>query len=195
MRIIWGMTLGLALAGCAPGDNQPPVGPELMTPQARADRNASLQGGASPTQQAAPMTASARPAPAAQGAPMTAMVLHDDQTYHPDPSAPAGGTVAAGTSYPVVAPKPLPPRPTDSGPSVVAYALSATNAVGQPLYTRETGSTDRAARACARYSSDDLAQAAFLAEGGPAADNMGLDPDGDGYACAWDPTPFRQAVK
>jgi len=22
---------------------------------------------------------------------------------------------------------------------------------------------------------------------------MGLDPDGDGFACSWDPTPFRLA--
>ena len=24
-------------------------------------------------------------------------------------------------------------------------------------------------------------------------DRMGLDPDGDGFACAWDPAPFRLA--
>ena len=39
----------------------------------------------------------------------------------------------------------------------------------------------------------DLAQIEFLERGGPARDRLGLDPDGDGYACAWDPTPFRKA--
>ncbi len=50
-------------------------------------------------------------------------------------------------------------------------------------------------RNCAKYGSPDLAQMAFLSKGGPKRDRMGLDPDGDGYACSWDPAPFRQAVK
>ena len=32
---------------------------------------------------------------------------------------------------------------------------------------------------------------AFLEAGGPKRDRKGLDPDGDGFACAWDPRPFR----
>ncbi len=46
-------------------------------------------------------------------------------------------------------------------------------------------------RACARYDSQDLAQAEFLASGGPRMDRRGVDPDGDGFACGWDPAPFR----
>jgi hypothetical protein len=42
--------------------------------------------------------------------------------------------------------------------------------------------------------SDDLAQEAFLSEGGPERDRLGVDPDGDGFACRWDPTPFRRAA-
>ena len=30
--------------------------------------------------------------------------------------------------------------------------------------------------------------------GGPERDPRGLDPDGDGFACDWDPAPFRAAV-
>ena len=37
----------------------------------------------------------------------------------------------------------------------------------------------------------DQAQQDFLAKGGPERDRMGVDPDGDGFACAWDPRPFR----
>ena len=31
--------------------------------------------------------------------------------------------------------------------------------------------------------------------GGPERDRKGLDPDGDGFACAWDPRPFRAALQ
>jgi hypothetical protein len=47
---------------------------------------------------------------------------------------------------------------------------------------------------CDRYRSKDEAQQDFLAKGGPERDAYGLDPDGDGYACGWDPRPFRLAV-
>mgnify|MGYP000454045377 CR=1 FL=1 len=47
---------------------------------------------------------------------------------------------------------------------------------------------------CAKYASADLAQEDFLQRGGPERDRKGLDPDGDGYACNWDPTPFRAAA-
>ena len=39
------------------------------------------------------------------------------------------------------------------------------------------------------------AQAAFIARGGPAVDPLGLDPDGDGFVCGWDPAPYRAAAK
>jgi hypothetical protein len=39
-----------------------------------------------------------------------------------------------------------------------------------------------------------MAQIAFLERGGPKRDTLGLDPDGDGFACYWDPAPFRKAV-
>ena len=45
---------------------------------------------------------------------------------------------------------------------------------------------------CGRFRDQDAAQRAFLAGGGPEADRYGIDPDGDGFACRWDPTPYRQ---
>ena len=48
-------------------------------------------------------------------------------------------------------------------------------------------------KACARYPSPEAAQQAFLSSGGPKRDPKNLDPDGDGFACYWDPTPFQQA--
>ncbi len=94
-----------------------------------------------------------------------------------------------------VAPEPVPARPADAAPNIVAYAIAAPNAVGEPLY-RRSGllSVARLRDACRRYASPDRAQEAFLAAGGPRRDRRGLDPDGDGYACGWDPAPFRRAV-
>ncbi len=99
--------------------------------------------------------------------------------------------------YKVIPPQPLPPRPEDTGPNIVQYALRTTNSVGQKRYDRFNllDSPEALARRCARYASSDKAQLAFLAAGGPERDRKGLDPDGDGFACYWDPAPFRQAVQ
>ncbi len=96
--------------------------------------------------------------------------------------------------YQVVQPEALPEREGDTGPNIVAFALQTTNAVGQPVYRRSGFRADaRFQSACARYTSADEAQRAFLERGGPEDDRMGVDPDGDGFACYWDPTPFRAA--
>lgn len=95
--------------------------------------------------------------------------------------------------YTVVPPTPLPERSDKDRPNIVAYALATTNDPGQPLYRRSSIRFADPAVACARYNSSDLAQEAFLAHGGPERDSRGLDPDGDGFACDWDPRPFRLA--
>lgn len=94
-----------------------------------------------------------------------------------------------------IAPQAVPQRPGGStGSNIVAYALGTTNVPGQAIYNRVLGSDRRAQTACARFSSPDLAQMAFLEGGGPQRDRRGLDPDGDGFACEWDPRPFRLGV-
>jgi hypothetical protein len=96
--------------------------------------------------------------------------------------------------YTVVAPQALPSRPGSTEPNIVAFALSTSHPVGTQLYARAgLNGAARAARNCADYTSPDQAQIDFLARGGPERDRRGLDPDGDGYACGWDPTPFRNA--
>ncbi|WP_256947378.1 hypothetical protein [Haematobacter genomosp. 1] len=102
---------------------------------------------------------------------------------------------ANARSYQQVAAVPLPQR-TNTGPNIVAYALQTTNNVGEQRYSRVNpfrGNMN--ASACARYASPDLAQQAFLEAGGPENDRRSLDPDGDGFACDWDPTPFRNAMR
>jgi hypothetical protein len=97
--------------------------------------------------------------------------------------------------YVVVQPKDLPVRPGDTGPNIVEFALATKQAPGVQMYKRSGLSVRSANSACAKYSSSDQAQQDFLAKGGPDRDRMGVDPDGDGFACAWDPRPFRTALQ
>jgi hypothetical protein len=97
-------------------------------------------------------------------------------------------------NYQVIAPTAVPERPADTGPNIVQFALTTSNRVGEPAYSRSAVRLTSPDAACRRYASADLAQEAFLANGGPSRDPRGLDPDGDGFACDWDPTPFRAAV-
>ena len=92
--------------------------------------------------------------------------------------------------YTVIQPTAVPERAT-SGPNIVQFALTTSHAPGTQMYNRSSLRFTDPQAACARYSSSDLAQEAFLAAGGPERDRRGLDPDGDGFACSWDPRPFR----
>jgi hypothetical protein len=94
----------------------------------------------------------------------------------------------------VVAPSALPERPEGLGPNIVDYALATTHGPGERRYTRRPISAERHERACRAFRSEDLAQEWFLQNGGPGRDRQGLDPDGDGYACGWDPSVFRSAA-
>ena len=95
----------------------------------------------------------------------------------------------------VVQPTEVPTRTGNAGPNIVNYALSTSHPVGQSRYKR-SGFNGQAKfdRNCAKYPSGDRAQIEFLSRGGPERDRLGLDPDGDGYACSWNPAPYRNAV-
>ncbi|MEM1075117.1 MAG: hypothetical protein AAF665_10375 [Pseudomonadota bacterium] len=96
--------------------------------------------------------------------------------------------------YRVIQPEALPQRAGSNQPNIVAFALSTSHPVGTRVYARAgLNGASRAERNCAQYPSPDQAQIEFLASGGPARDRRGLDPDGDGYACSWNPEPFRKA--
>ena len=97
--------------------------------------------------------------------------------------------------YIVIDARALPQR-GDNGPNVVEYAIRTNNLVGVQLYNRlGTALKIFSFGGCGKYSSTDAAQQAFLLSGGPELDAFGIDPDGDGFACEWDPLPFRAAVK
>lgn len=98
-------------------------------------------------------------------------------------------------NYQLIEPTAVPTRTGTGGPNIVAYALSTSHAVGTKAYSRlGLTSASRYQKACAKLGSDEAAQTAFLSKGGPKADRLGVDPDGDGYACDWDPSPFRRAA-
>lgn len=96
--------------------------------------------------------------------------------------------------YQVIQPTDLPTRPGSNRPNIVEYALRTDNPKGVSLYKRSGFRAEaKYESSCGSYSSPDLAQEDFLALGGPEKDRKGMDPDGDGFACSWDPAPFRAA--
>ncbi|SEK97565.1 hypothetical protein SAMN05421666_2926 [Roseovarius nanhaiticus] len=107
----------------------------------------------------------------------------------------AARVAAQRQQYEVASVEALPSRTGGEGPNIVAYALNTTHAPGTQMYRR--GGFNKEAkfeRACAAYPGPDMAQIDFLSRGGPERDRLGLDPDGDGFACTWDPRPFRRAA-
>lgn len=97
--------------------------------------------------------------------------------------------------YVIVQPKDLPQRPGDTGPNIVEFALATNHAPGVQLYKRGGIAIRGQNAACNKYASPDQAQQDFLSKGGPERDRLGVDPDGDGFACSWDPRPFRTALQ
>lgn len=97
--------------------------------------------------------------------------------------------------YQQVQPTELPERTGESSDAVdlVQYALNAPNRIGEAIYPRSKIALANSQKACARYATPEAAQQAFLKAGGPKRDPKNLDPDGDGFACYWDPTPFQKA--
>ncbi|MCX8508604.1 MAG: hypothetical protein ORN49_06975, partial [Rhodobacteraceae bacterium] len=96
--------------------------------------------------------------------------------------------------YQQIAPTALPPRTAGSVSPVVSYVLGATNRLGEPIYERRAYRAGVSEKACLNYATGEAAQEAFLNAGGPSRDRKKLDPDGDGYACDFDPTPFQQGA-
>lgn len=89
----------------------------------------------------------------------------------------------------VVQPGPLPNRV--DGVNIALFAKQTSNAVGDSRYPRTAAARMTGVGNCGRFRDPDAAQRAFLAGGGPEQDRYGIDPDGDGFACRWDPAPYR----
>lgn len=85
-----------------------------------------------------------------------------------------------------VLPPPLIPR-------VAAFALRTTHVPGQRQWRRNPFRADGQA-ICAQFETRDEAQDYFLATGGPDRDPNGMDPDGDGFVCGFDPSALRASA-
>ncbi|WP_179380122.1 hypothetical protein [Jannaschia marina] len=203
---------GTTVAGAAPL-------PAGQAPQSEAEELASATraalGRPAATTQAAPAATPAAPAPLpatpAPAAPAQAPAdlnldrdnpaISREQDFgavsaERDIQADAERLRAARQQYQLVTPTEL-QRPDSTGPNIFAYALGPAKPKGtQGAFRRGLGASEsRAATRCQNYRSDDIAQEDFLASGGPERDRLGIDPDGDGNACNWDPAVVRRLVQ
>ncbi|MFN7002601.1 MAG: hypothetical protein ACK4NW_04095 [Roseinatronobacter sp.] len=137
----------------------------------------------------APQTEAAAPAPRSAGV--------SEQAFTPQPfGTPQQNRLVERDFVPQVRVTEEELRQGAGGPNLFVYALSTQHNVGETRYNRSHPLRWRRwESACAQYPSQDLAQEAFLAAGGPVNDPNHMDPDGDGFACWWDPSPFRQAAR
>ena len=193
-----------ALAGCTTGDVYVPSDPILRQVQ---PAGASAPGAYSPTagssrggdfagtiESALASEGVANPGlpPSPSGTPLDAdtlnLTLYTIEQQKIDARIAAQQLEEARSQLVIVQPESVPQAP--GGVNIALYAQQTTNAVGVPLYGRSV--VGRVRSGCARYASADEAQRAFLASGGPTRDALRLDPDGDGFACGWDPAPYRQ---
>ncbi len=89
--------------------------------------------------------------------------------------------------------EPEPVQSIDANANVIKFARETTHPKGTKVYNRPSF-RDRlqSASVCRRFASSDEAQRQFLANGGPTTDRYNLDPDGDGFACKFDPETYRK---
>lgn len=159
---------------------------------AAAPPPAPAPAGIAATAPLAPTDPAAAPAPGAAG-------ISDEQDFSAVSSretieSDKARIEANKARYQQIAPTTLPERTGEAVSPVVAYVLNAPNGLGEAIYDRRAVKPEVYQKACQRYPTAEAAQAAFLKAGGPKRDSKKLDPDGDGYACDFDPTPFRQAA-
>ncbi|MCY4100432.1 MAG: hypothetical protein OXF46_05870 [Rhodobacteraceae bacterium] len=89
-------------------------------------------------------------------------------------------------------------HPDKTGQSdVVSFALNTKHTPGTVLFRRNTlfFNRDQYLERCNTYIDSEAAQQAFLDAGGPEEDELKLDPDGDGFACSWNPAKYRLVLQ
>lgn len=187
----WAVISVLALAGCGEhlGFNPNYQFGSNAYGEYRVAREAALVSGKKP-----PVTI---PIALPAEAPSAAQIAGRDPV--PVPATMGVRTRRAATTTTPAAPAAIAAPVTTSGPYpgstpvLVRYAYAAQHKPGTKIYARKGASQALAARVCAGFATPSAAQTAFLAAGGPETDSRGMDPDGDGFVCGWDPAPFRQA--
>jgi hypothetical protein len=134
------------------------------------------------------VTAAAPPTPTRGIADLAAAAIAEAETGATGlpPVAPGGDDFTA---------PPLPEGMAVLGANVVAFALSTSHPVGQRVWSRFPLRLGRPEVRCQDFRTTDLAQDWFLENEGPERDRAGLDPDGDGFACNWDPERYRAQAR
>lgn len=182
----------------------PPNAAPNPAPSAPAQTHANTETHASPASNAAIHTVRAGAdfgtTPAFDQGPSVRTNLSDEQDFQ---AVSARETIASDrerlarqrAQYEVIEVNSVPDATVSGGPNIVAFALNTSNPPGTQVYRRLNPLRHMQWQsACLQFRNQDAAQEAFLANGGPQRDPGNLDPDGDGYACWWDPTPLRQAM-
>ncbi len=105
----------------------------------------------------------------------------------------AGKLADARENRVVVNPDELQEIEIDLETNIAVYARTTENVRGKKSYNRLKRKKN-GLDPCMRFIVKDDAQRYFLARGGPKKDLFGLDPDGDGFACDWDPEPFTKVT-
>lgn len=169
----------LAVSACstAPNDVSPGLQPDNFGPVGQRPLNGQIS--------ATPFDGGA--APSGEFAPNSIEQIAAGAIDEAERGAGSGGGGVFDNIQPQNAADVLPPPII---PRVAAFAIRTTHAPGQRQWRRNPFRRNNAAN-CAAYESRDLAQDAFLREGGPERDPMGLDPDGDGFVCGFDPAGYR----
>jgi len=203
MRLFIPAMMVLALGACDPAvpESGGGVGFDGYTSyeQQRAAREAKLQGDAMPPAGAISDETVTTTQPTVPPVITNNAAISDEQDFgavseRESIQSDAERLARRSAEYVQIAPKAVPTGGGGRGASVVQFALSTTNRVGESIYRRSgTIGGSRYTKNCAKYPSSDLAQTAFLQSGGPQKDSKGMDPDGDGFACSWNPQSFRNA--
>ena len=76
--------------------------------------------------------------------------------------------------------------------NVANFARDTKNKKGERVYNRLSFNIYNNWNECSKFKNNDDAQRQFLKDGGPNKDKFNLDPDGDGFACEWDPDIYRE---
>ena len=76
--------------------------------------------------------------------------------------------------------------------NVAKFARETKNKKGEKIFNRLIFSIYDNWNECSKFKTKDEAQRKFLKDGGPYKDRFNLDPDGDGFACDWDPEIYRK---
>ena len=91
----------------------------------------------------------------------------------------------------IITPEQIEETYQNSDINLARYARQASNLVGEKIYVR-LSKRNKKSDPCFRFISDDDSQRFFLEKGGPVKDLWNLDPDGDGFACKWNPDSYKK---